>query len=584
MLPPYALVISGALFKKKVKDEEHDGESARSREKAIREKVVDDLRAREDAIREREATISAREEEHGKKSAELALKLQELAVRETELKGKYGEGGAPARADGHHGLPPDSDKLEEQDKLVKALEHRLTGARARHEELRRAGTNRRLAEAIDAYRSSGYVVSRLERLKDLAAAELEKELARFEHDAAALGPLAARCDGLDRAVGNEAEALRSRCNDPDAIAAIEKGIKELESRVQSRRAELRRRIDRWKGEGFAVARFSGLQDAALTALEEAVSKFEEDLEVLHHFTAKLDALDAADRKAASRLVPMLKDPENIPALEKEFQALEKQAGGRVQQFLELFEKWKAEGFRVERLEKALSADQAAMRSAFLQFDEDVRRLRGLSERASRLDVSFATQVAGLNRGLHDPEQLHKMELAVKELEEESERKKPAAARKAHAPPPKVVHPARTAPAPAAPKEPAGEGAPGAPRSPAVERAPGPPKAAAPERTPPPKAHYEPAAAPPAPRPAREHHAPAAPAAAAAPAAGSPESELAAEIAAAEAAIKELEARKIDPAAASNLLKLGKSFNRSKNHAKALQYARKAKETAEAMKK
>lgn len=298
-----------------------------------------------------------------------------------------------------------------------------------------------------------------------------------------------------------------------------------------------------------MARFSGLQDAALTALEEAVSKFEEDLEVLRHFTAKLDALDAADRKAASRLVPMLKDPENIPALEKEFQALEKQAGGRVQQFLELFEKWKAEGFRVERLEKALSADQAAMRSAFLQFDEDVRRLRGLSERASRLDVSFATQVAGLNRGLHDPEQLHKMELAVRELEEESERKKPAAARKAHAPPPKVVHPARTAPAPAAPKEPAGEGAPGAPRSPAVELAPEPPKAAA-----------------------------------AAPAAGSPETELAAEIAAAEAAIKELEARKIDPAAASNLLKLGKSFNRSKNHAKALQYARKAKETAEAMKK
>jgi hypothetical protein len=65
---------------------------------------------------------------------------------------------------------------------------------------------------------------------------------------------------------------------------------------------------------------------------------------------------------------------------------------------------------------------------------------------------------------------------------------------------------------------------------------------------------------------------------------SPEAEVAAEIAASEGIIKELETKNIDPSAASNLLKLAKSFTRSKNHAKALQYAKKARETAAAMRK
>jgi hypothetical protein len=570
MLHAHAIILGGALFKKKVKENGHDGDS-KSREKAIRDKVVDDLRGREDSLREREAALAAREEEHAKKSSEVALKLQELAVRENELKGRHVEGGAPAKPAGHHELPPDSDKVEEQEKLVLALEHRLAGARARHDELRRTGSTRRLSDTIAAYRSSGYLVARLEKLHDLTAHELEKALGQFEKDAAALGPLAARCDALDRAVTKEAEALRARCNDPDAIADIERGIKELEGRLEARRAELRKRVDRWKNEGFSTARFAKLSDTGLGALEEAAAKFEEDIEVLRMFREKLGALDDSARKDADHLAPMLKDPDNIPALEKEFLELEKQAGIRRQAFLELFEKWKSEGFHVEPLEKALSAGLPAMRAAFLKFDEDVRRLRALSERASGLDASFAAQVAGLTHGLHDPEQLDRMETSVKELEEEAEKKKAASARRAHAPAPKVVSSRRTAlapkaeavekapPAPAAPEEPAGDRTSPAVKSPAEEAAPRPP--APPPPPAPPTAAAEPA-----------------------PPAGGPEAEVAAEMAAAEAIIKDLEAKKVDPSAAANLLKLGKSFNRSKNYAKALQYAKKAKDTAAAMRK
>lgn len=573
----HALMLGGALFKKKVKEHGHEGDDSKSREKAIREKVVDDLRSREDSLRDREAALAAREEEHGRKNAELALKLQELAVRETELRAKYGEGKAPAKATGHPSLPEDSDHLELQEKLVLALEQRLAGARARHEELRRtSGARGRLADTIAAYRSSGYVVARLEKLGDLSAAELEKALGQFEKDALSLAPLAARCDALDRAVAKEADALRARCNDPDAIADIDRGIRELEARVEARSTQLRKRVDRWKEEGLSVARFDKLPDPGLATLEEAVTKFEEDLEVLRLFAEKLDALDASARKGAARLVPLLKDPDSIPTLEKELLELEKQAGIRRQEFLELYEKWRSEGFRVEPLEKALSADLATMRAAFLRYDEDLRRLRSLSERASRLDVSFTAQVAALDRGLHDPDQLHKMEIAVKNLEEEAEKKRAASSRRAHVPPPKVVSAdsGRAVPGPKVPAAPRKEAV-SAPsqKIPTVQTA-----------TPAPVSGPGPAAAESAPASHATHSGAPAKAEAAPAPAGSPEADLAAEIAASEGIIKELEAKRIDPSAAANLLKLAKSFTRSKNYAKALQYAKKAHETAAAMKK
>ena len=557
----YVLMLAGALFKKKVKENGHDGDDSRARERAIRDKVVDDLRGREDTLREREATVAAREEEHTRNSAEHARKMQELAVRESELRAKYGEGGVPSRPEGHPPLPADSDHLEGQEKLVSALEHRLAGARAKHEELRRSsGAKNRLADTIAAYRSSGYLVGRLEKLGGLSASELEKALGQYEKDAAALSPLAARCDGIDRTLAKEADALRARCNDPDSIKEIERGIRELESRVEARRAELRKRVDRWKDDGYSVTRFGKLQDHGLGALEEAVTKFEEDLEVLGLFTGKLDSMDASARKGAARLVSLLKDPDSIPTLEKEFLALEREAGVRRHEFMELFEKWRREGFLVEPLEKVLSADMPVLRAAFLKFEEDVQRLKTLSERASRLDVSFTAQVAALNRDLRDPDKLHKLEITLKNLEEEAERKKSASARRPHVPPPKVVA-AVTAPPVPGPKVPAAQ---------TKEPAPG-PNQKTPEVETAPSAQPAPASAPsvaesaPAPQPGSE-------------------AELAQEIAASESLIKELEAGRIDPSAASNLLKLAKSFTRSKNLAKAIQYARKARETAAAMKK
>jgi len=543
----HALLIGGALFKKKIKEPGPHGEENRAREKAIREKVVDDLRDREDALRDHRTELAAKEEELSTRSAELAQKLQELAAREGELRAKYGEGPvppAPAAPPGN-ALPPDADTIEEQENLVAALEKRLGSARRRHEDLRKTrGAGSRLADTIAAYKASGYVVARLESLKAAGPEDILKTLAQYEKDAASLQSLAARCDAIDRSFAKDANAIRARCNDPDAVSGISRALDELEARVSARCNELRKRIGAWKAEGYSVARFSSLEEGGVGALEEGAIKFEEDIEVLRMFSEKLEGLDPSLQKDAARLKPLLKDPDRLPQLERELLALERQAGMQKQEFLGLHEGWKAEGYRTDALDKALAADGATLRAAFLKFDEDVRRLRALSERAARLDSSFSSQVASLHRDLKDPAQITSLEGFIKKLEEEQERRKAAAApARPPAPRPFPIGKAadRAAPAQAAPN-PAG-----------AKTAPAAPAAAAPE-------------------------------APAGPGSSGPESEVLAHIQLSENLIHELESRKIDPTAASNLLKLAKSFNRSRNFAKALQYARKAGETAAALKK
>lgn len=576
----YYLMTGGALFRKKLKEPEAEVQESRAREAAIRKKVVDDLRGREDALRNKEAELASREEDLNKKSAELALKLQELAGRESELGARHVDAGAAAArtvpAELHSA--PDADTLEGQEKLIKALEQRLETGHARLDEMRKkSGIQRSLGNVIQAFRSAGYSVSRLEALKGVGPDDIQKAIERYERDVASLRALANRCDAVDRVLEKEANALRALCKDPDAVAAVEKGLAELESRVGARRKELINRVDGWRADGYTVDRFGALRDGGLGALEEAVLKFEEDLEVLRMFAEKIDGMDEPLRRDADRLRPLLKNPDRLHDLERELLAIEKKIGVQRQEFMELLEGWKSEGFRTEPLDKVLAADMGTLRTAFLRFDEDIRRLRSLAERASKLEAGFPSQVAALGRSLKDPEQISRAEAAIIALEDEQQRKRtgaaafgPAAAAPSKAPGAHAVPAAATTAAATPGRATAARPAPSADRASAAapaHTAPAPEKARG--------VHPAPAAHPAAASP---------PAAAAAPPASAPDADVQAQIQAAENLIKGLEAKGVEATAASNLLRLAKSFARSKNSAKALQYAQKANETAASIKK
>ena len=585
MRSTYFLMTGGALFKKKAKDPETEVQESRSREAAIRKKVVDDLRGREDALRDTESELASWEEELNKKDAELALRLQELASRESEFRTKHGEAGMSVAKTGPTDLlsAPDPDTLEGQEKHIKALELRLETARARRDEMGgKRGAHSGFDESIRKFRSAGLSIARLEAVRGAGPGDQQKALERFEKDVVGLLALAKRCDAIDQVFAKEANALKARCNDPDAIDDIETKLTELEARVVARRKVLMERVDGWTAAGYSVGRFDALRDGGLGELEEPVMKFEEDLEVLRMFSEKLNGMDRSVRKDAERLAPLLKDPDKLPELERELLAIEQKLGIQRQEFLELLEGWKSEGFRTEPLERFVASDMETLRREFLRFDEGVRRLRSLAERASRLDTG-SSGIAALGRDLKDPALLASTEATIIKLEEEQERRKGRA-------------PAARSPA-AAPSE-----APAARKAPAAAPAHPVP---APDRTaavhPSPAARKAPAAMPAHPAPGPEsaaavHPAPTAPAPDKAPAAqppavataaaqaSGPEAEVQAQVQEAERIVGQLEAKHVEAAAAVNLLKLARSFARSKNFAKALQYAKKAAETAAAMNK
>lgn len=633
-----ALVVGGALFKKKKPAAPPQGEDARAREAAIRKKVVDDYRGREDAIRDKEAELAGREEELRRSQAELALRLQEAAVAGSGPGGPYaGQAGAGAGTFFvKHALT-----VEEQERLIRRMELELAKARARFDEM--VAQERMKTEYIatlNEYRTRGYVVARLEAAMGKGIEEVQKAFELYAADLARLAAMAEKCDAMDPVFAPEAAALKARCNDPDAIRVVEKGLAELGARVEAKRRLLMDRVGKWRAEGYVTSRFDSLQGAPLGALEEAVIRFDDDLGVLRMFHEKLNGLDKALALEAAGLRKRLFDPDRIPELEREVLALQQRAGSQKQELSGLLQGWKAEGYRTDSVEKALDGDLPAMQAAFFRFEEDVRRLRSLGERLARIDPSFGQQTAVIVPHLKDPALIQDIEEEIAGLELEQERQVTdlrklvedlrakgysvvrleeamagglEAARKGLADfetdlkrlnglAPRVAalaetgrFPSETAELEKLLKEPD--------RRTTLEKAllgleersrkeqerPGKEK---PKKVPKEKvADNEDEAASTAPGDASAATAAQAVTApdkveapAAAPATDGAEKELEEQLQRSENMIKELDDARIDATAAANLLKLARSFVRSRNFAKALTYARKAYDTAAAMKK
>ena len=315
------LIIGGALFKKKRMIFPPSGDESKTREAAIRKKVVDDYRSREDAIREREAALASRDEELKRNHAELAQRLQELAVS------GGGPKGAPEYPPSDGGVPaPDAKSAstaKEQEQLIKKLEEELEKARARHREM--ALHERKKGEylvRLMAYKSKGYSVARLQAVMGKDQAEMDRAFQAFANDINALGILAARCDAVDPDFRQDSEALKARCIRPEAIGEIEKGLRELEEKEGAKKKMLMDRVGKWRAEGFATSRFDKLKKPTIGDLEEAIIHFDEDIAMLRKLEERLSGLDKSLEKESFALRSRLKNPDGIRELEREIRALE----------------------------------------------------------------------------------------------------------------------------------------------------------------------------------------------------------------------------------------------------------------------
>ena len=314
------MVAFNALFKRKKEPPQATG-AARDRESEIRKKVVDDLRGREDSLHEREAAVAAREERLEKDRAELARRLQELAAGAALQKAEPSKE-APAK----EAAPPapQGRSIRELEQHMKRLEEELEKVRAVHREL--TALEKKKAEYLDrliSFKTRGFSVAKLEAAMGRPPEEAEKAFRAFQKDVDALVALAARCDRVDPVFSREAGALKALCTRPEAIADVEKGIRELEARELAKRRLLLDRVGRWKSEGYVTVRFERLEGATLGDLEEAILRFDSDIGALRKLGGRLDSLGEARAAEAAPLRPMLADPDRLNDLERAVSGLEK---------------------------------------------------------------------------------------------------------------------------------------------------------------------------------------------------------------------------------------------------------------------
>jgi hypothetical protein len=232
----------------------------------------------------------------------------------------------------------------EIDRLWQAADERARERAARRKAARER--KRALRERVMGWLEKGLSIRRLERALELPPDEAERELARFEEDAARLRSLGERLAAME-APGLEAEiaAIRSRLDDVDAIPEIEKGLaalaeraerarREEESRLEAersrrdeemRKAALRRRLEErvreWGGLGLNVEPLRAALAADLALSEKRFSEFEAALARCEEIRAGLRALQDRGPEGvagAETVERMLLDPLRLPQAEKAY--------------------------------------------------------------------------------------------------------------------------------------------------------------------------------------------------------------------------------------------------------------------------
>jgi len=268
------------------------------------------------------------------------------------------------------------------------------------------GTRQRRAALRDRYLGhldKGLAVGRLENALELGPDAAEAEFSRFEEELKKLGELDARLGALERpGFEGDVMALRTMLLDVDKIREIERGIAELEQRVEQ--AESGARLRRQELEARRA------QDDRRSA---ARARLEERLNEWSSFGLKVDALRNAletDPEAASK---MFEEFENsmyrTEELRLQLHGLRARGAGEVPG-AETVERLLEDPLRLAEAERAFLEFRPRAEAALRERDaelgacaEKVAALREAGEDVSRLEQALARGLADIKAALAERE-------------------------------------------------------------------------------------------------------------------------------------------------------------------------------------
>ena len=297
-----------------------------------------------------------------------------------------------------------ADLAPEVERLWKAAEEKGRERAARRKAARER--KRALRERMTAWLEKGLSVRRLERALELPPDEAERELARFEEDAVRLSALGARLEAMEApSLEPELSALRSRLDDVDAVAEIERGIAALEERAELarreersrqeaerarldeevRRAALRRRLEErlreWAGLGLNVEPLRPALAGETGAAEKKFAEFETALARCQEIRSRLSGLQAESPDGvpgAEAVEKLLRDPLNLAPAEHAFEecsrkaeAARSAAGAEMERIRERIRDLASKGEDVSALERAAAKGLREARPALAEFEKSL---------------------------------------------------------------------------------------------------------------------------------------------------------------------------------------------------------------------
>jgi KaiC/GvpD/RAD55 family RecA-like ATPase len=263
-----------------------------------------------------------------------------------------------------------------------------------------------LKELLTGYMEKGLAVGRLEKTLGLSPDIAEAEFTRFDKEVHRLGELEKRLGSLDHP-GFEREmlSLRALMNDVERISDIERGISELEARVEQARhgeqkrreelearrveddrrsalrARLEERLNEWGSFGLNVEALRAALETDLTMAQKKFEEFENSLyrtEELRLQLHELQAKGAGEVPGAETVEKLLEDPLRLPQAERAFSEFRQRAeaalrehDSEMQAYTRKIAELREAGENVSQLERALEKGLPDVRTAFTEREKHV---------------------------------------------------------------------------------------------------------------------------------------------------------------------------------------------------------------------
>jgi DNA repair exonuclease SbcCD ATPase subunit len=436
------------LFKKKktkkpkVKDDEEPEDGGQPVPKPIPEvtppvETFGDTEAKEAKLTEWEADLQA-------KSNELRAWQEDLEARQKALEGAKGtEPAENGEADGFQ--LPEKATVPEWEKTIAEIKSFLAEATAKLEEAKELEeTFLVLEKRIEEYHANGYNVERLKGAqKELSPEEVKELLTKFEEDLGVLKIFEEKLESL-KPFADEAHLrqLQQMLKNPELISDIQDNIEALEGKMGQHKKDLETKIKGWAAEGFDVSRLEEAMEHDIKALMSEFSSFEAKLNRAKIILQKLDSLDPLFQQEIDTLKGKVKYLDHLDEVEEKVTELEEREEEKKKEFLEQLKGWQDKGYDVTRLENISSGNLANIETEFERYGQDIKQLETLAIRLKKLTNPKASK---LEPYLKRPDEVTRLEKAIEKLETMEDEVEPAV----EPPKPVPVEP-RPVPKPVAP--------------------------------------------------------------------------------------------------------------------------------------